>query len=158
MKKTSLVLAGLVATPATAGTISVTIPRLNVAEYHRPYVAAWVEPTGGGAAQTIFVWYDVKLQGREPGTKWLSDLRTWWRKGGRSLKLPADGVSSATRAPGTHKIALPATLKPGQYTLYVEAARETGGREIVSIPLQVPAKGASATGKSELGAITISAR
>ncbi|MCW2349328.1 MULTISPECIES: DUF2271 domain-containing protein [Sphingobium] len=158
MKKTSLVLAGLVATPATAGTISVTIPRLNVAEYHRPYVAAWVEPTGGGAAQTIFVWYDVKLQGREPGTKWLSDLRTWWRKGGRSLKLPADGVSSATRAPGTHKIALPATLKPGQYTLYVEAARETGGREIVSIPLQVPAKGGSATGKSELGAITISAR
>ncbi|MCW2390149.1 hypothetical protein M2333_003195 [Sphingobium sp. B11D3B] len=158
MKKTSLVLAGLVATPATAGTISVTIPRLNVAEYHRPYVAAWVEPTGGGAAQTIFVWYDVKLQGREPGTKWLSDLRTWWRKGGRSLKLPADGVSSATRAPGTHKITLPATLKPGQYTLYVEAARETGGREIVSIPLQVPAKGGSATGKSELGAITISAR
>ncbi|MCW2382860.1 MULTISPECIES: DUF2271 domain-containing protein [unclassified Sphingobium] len=158
MKKTSLVLAGLVATPATAGTISVTIPRLNVAEYHRPYVAAWVEPTGGGGAQTIFVWYDVKLQGREPGTKWLSDLRTWWRKGGRSLKLPADGVSSATRAPGTHKIALPATLKPGQYTLYVEAARETGGREIVSIPLQVPAKGGSATGKSELGAITISAR
>ncbi|MCW2368430.1 MULTISPECIES: DUF2271 domain-containing protein [unclassified Sphingobium] len=158
MKKTSLVLAGLVATPATAGTISVTIPRLNVAEYHRPYVAAWVEPTGGGAAQTIFVWYDVKLQGREPGTKWLSDLRTWWRKGGRSLKLPADGVSSATRAPGTHRIALPATLKPGQYTLYVEAARETGGREIVSIPLQVPAKGGSATGKSELGAITISAR
>ncbi|MCW2403632.1 hypothetical protein M2336_000261 [Sphingobium sp. B1D7B] len=158
MKKTSLVLAGLVATPATAGTISVTIPRLNVAEYHRPYVAAWVEPTGGGAAQTIFVWYDVKLQGREPGTKWLSDLRTWWRKGGRSLKLPADGVSSATRAPGTHKIALPATLKPGQYTLYVEAARETGGREIVSIPLQMPAKGGSATGMSELGAITISAR
>jgi len=161
MKKTSLLIAGLVVAPATsasAGTISITIPRLNVAAYHRPYVAAWVEPAGGGAAQTIFVWYDVKLQGREPGTKWLSDLRSWWRKGGRSLKLPADGVSSATRAPGTHKIALPATLKPGQYTLYVEAARETGGREIVSMPLTIPAKGGSVSGKSELGAITISAR
>ena len=52
MKKTSLLIAGLVAAPATsasAGTISITIPRLNVAEYHRPYVAAWVEPAGGGA-------------------------------------------------------------------------------------------------------------
>ncbi|BAK68127.1 hypothetical protein SLG_34520 [Sphingobium sp. SYK-6] len=158
MKKTSLLIAGLAAAPASAASISITIPRLNVAEYHRPYVAAWVEPAGGGAARTLFVWYDVDLRGAEPGTKWLSDLRTWWRKGGRSLKLPADGVSGATRAPGTHKVALPADLKPGQYTLYVEAARETGGREIVSMPLTVPVAGGSASGKAELGAITLSAR
>lgn len=161
MKKTSFLIAGLVAAPATsamAGTITLNIPRLNVAEYHRPYVAGWVEPVGGGAAQTIFVWYDVKLQGAEPGTKWLSDLRTWWRKGGRSMKQPADGISSATRAPGAHRIALPRSIKPGQYTLYIEAARESGGREIVSVPLQVPAKTASVSGKTELGAITISAR
>ncbi|MBB5987493.1 DUF2271 domain-containing protein [Sphingobium lignivorans] len=158
MKKTSLLIAGLAAAPASAASISITIPRLNVAEYHRPYVAAWVEPAGGGAARTLFVWYDVDLRGAEPGTKWLSDLRTWWRKGGRSLKLPADGVSGATRAPGTHKVTLPADLKPGQYTLYVEAARETGGREIVSMPLTVPVAGGSASGKAELGAITLSAR
>ncbi|HZV18125.1 MAG TPA: DUF2271 domain-containing protein [Sphingobium sp.] len=156
MKKTSLLIAGLAATPASAASVSVTIPRLNVAEYHRPYVAIWVEPATGGTARTVAVWYDVKKGGNEPGTKWLHDLRSWWRKGGRSLKLPADGVSGATRAPGTHKVALPADLKPGQYTLYVEAARETGGREIVSVPLTVPAKAASAAGKSELGAITIS--
>jgi len=156
MKKTSLLIAGLAATPASAASVSVTIPRLNVAEYHRPYVAIWVEPATGGTARTVAVWYDVKKGGNEPGTKWLHDLRSWWRKGGRSLKLPADGVSGATRAPGTHKVALPPDLKPGQYTLYVEAARETGGREIVSVPLTVPAKAASAAGKSELGAITIS--
>jgi len=156
MKKTSLLIAGLAAAPASAASVSVTIPRLNVAEYHRPYVAIWVEPTAGGTARTVAVWYDIKKGGNEPGTKWLHDLRSWWRKGGRSLKLPADGVSGATRAPGTHKVALPANLKPGQYTLYVEAARETGGREIVSVPLTVPANAASATGKGELGAITIS--
>lgn len=156
MKKTTFLIAGLAAAPASAGTVSITIPRLAVAEYHRPYVAAWVEPSAGGAARTLAVWYDVKKGGAEPGTKWLHDLRTWWRKGGRSLKLPADGVSGATRAPGTHKLALPADLKPGQYTLYVEAARETGGREIVSVPLTVPAKATSAGGKAELGAITIS--
>ena len=146
----------LAAAPASAASVNVTIPRLNVAEYHRPYVAIWVEPAAGGTARTVAVWYDIKKGGAEPGTKWLHDLRSWWRKGGRSLKLPADGVSGATRAPGTHKVALPADLKPGQYTLYVEAARETGGREIVSVPLTVPAKAASAAGKSELGAVTIS--
>ena len=147
--------AGAVALPASASTVTVTIPRLNVAEYHRPYVAVWLEPQGGGAARTLAVWYDVKKGGQEPGTKWLSDLRAWWRKGGRSLKLPANGVSGATRAPGAHAIPLPADLKPGAYVLNVEAARETGGRELVTVPLTVPAPRGSGAGKSELGAVTI---
>ena len=43
-----------------------------------------------------------RRRGNEPGTKWLADLRAWWRKGGRSMTLPADGVSGATRAPGQY--------------------------------------------------------
>jgi hypothetical protein len=159
MHKTPILIAGLIAAPVSAaGTVSVTIPRLTVAEYHRPYVAGWIEPVGGGAAKTLFVWYDIKKGGNEPGTKWLADLRTWWRKGGRSLHLPADGVSGATRPVGVHRIALPDDIKPGQYTLFVEAARETGGREIVSTPLSVPLKPGTVSGKSELGAITLSSR
>ena len=150
--------AGVVATPAAAGTVSVTIPRLTVAEYHRPYVAVWVEPAGGGAARTLAVWYDVKKGGAEPGTKWLADLRAWWRKGGRSMKMPANGVSGATRAPGTHQIPLPADLKPGAYVLNVEAARETGGRELVSVPLTIPKGQGRAAGSHELGAVAVSAR
>ncbi|MCJ2186892.1 DUF2271 domain-containing protein [Novosphingobium beihaiensis] len=150
-----LLAAGVIATPAAAATVSVTIPRINVAEYHKPYVAGWLEPVGGGAARTVFVWYDVKKGGREPGTKWLADLRSWWRKGGRSLQLPADGVSGATRAPGTYRIPLPDNLPAGQYVLKVEAARETGGRELVSVPITVPGKGGSASGKTELGAVTV---
>lgn len=158
MHKSLVLLAGTLAAPATAGTITITVPRINTAEYHRPYVAGWLEPAGGGASRTLFVWYDIKKGGNEPGTKWLADLRTWWRKGGRSLSLPADGVSGATRAPGAHRIALPANLKAGNYVLHVEAARENGGRELVSVPISVPAKNASATGKTELGAITLSSR
>ncbi|MEG3089433.1 DUF2271 domain-containing protein [Sphingomonas sp. PB4P5] len=154
----SMLLAGTIAAPALAGTVTVTIPRLSVAEYHRPYVAVWIEPAGGGAARTLAVWYEVKKGGNEPGTKWLSDLRAWWRKGGRSLTLPADGVSGATRAPGQYSIPLPADLKPGAYVLNVEAARETGGRELVSVPLNVPRIGGSAAGKGELGTVTLSAR
>ena len=153
-----ILVAGTLAAPASAATVSVTIPRLNVAEYHKPYVAVWLEPAGGGAARTLAVWYDVKKAGNEPGTKWLSDLRAWWRKGGRSLAMPANGISGATRAPGQYAIPLPNDLKPGAYTLNVEAARETGGRELVSVPLTVPAGQGRASGKGELGAIVASAR
>ncbi|PXW77663.1 hypothetical protein C7451_104158 [Blastomonas natatoria] len=157
--KTSIAIAvSMVAAPATAGTVTVTIPRINVAEYHVPYVAVWIEPKAGGPARTLAVWYDVDKRGNEPGTKWLADLRTWWRKGGRSLNLPADGVSGATRAPGAHRIAIPANVKPGEYTLFVEAAREEGGRELVSVPLSIPARAGKASGKTELGAVTVTAR
>lgn len=150
-----LLVAGTIATPAMAASVTINIPRVNVAEYHRPYVAGWIEPAAGGDARTLFVWYDVKKGGKEPGTKWLADLRSWWRKGGRSLNLPADGVSGATRAPGAYTIAIPKNLPSGQYVLKVEAARETGGRELVSVPFSVPAKGGSTSGKTELGAVTI---
>lgn len=159
MKKTIAIAVSMAATPAIAGTVTVTIPRINVAEYHVPYVAVWIEPKAGGPARTLAVWYDVDKRGNEPGTKWLADLRTWWRKGGRSLKLPADAVSGATRAPGAHRIAIPASIKPGSYTLYVEAAREDGGRELVSLPLDIPTRAAAkASGKTELGAVTLSPR
>lgn len=148
--------AGTLAAPASAATVSVTVPRLSVAEYHRPYVAIWLEPAGGGAAQTLAVWYDVRKTGNEPGTKWLSELRAWWRKGGRSLAMPANGISGATRAPGQYSIPLPADLKPGAYVLNVEAARETGGRELVSVPLTVPNVSGRATGSGELGAVVLS--
>lgn len=159
MRASSLSLAalgGAIAVPAGAATVTVTIPRLNVAEYHRPYVAIWLEPESGGAARTVALWYDVKKGGNEPGTKWLSDLRSWWRKGGRSMALPANGVSGATRAPGVHKIPLPANLPAGKYVLQVEAARETGGRELVSLPVTVPGGSGQASGHAELGSITLS--
>jgi hypothetical protein len=151
-------LAGVVAAPAAAGTVTVTIPRQSVAEYHKPYVAVWIESAGGGAARTIALWYESKKVGREAGTKYLADLRAWWRKGGRAMTVPADGISGPTRPPGQYTIALPANIKPGQYVLSVEAARETGGRELVSLPLSVPNATGHAAGKGELGTITLSAR
>lgn len=161
-----LALAGLplvAAAPAAAQTLdlTVTIPRKSVAEYHAPYVAVWIEKPGA-TARTLSVWYD--LDNRENGgKKWLTDVRTWWRASGRSLNLPANGVSGATRPPGTHKLSVsPAQLRgltPGEYTLVVEAAREVGGREVVRLPfaLKTGAR-AAAAGTSELGAVTLSVR
>ena len=79
-------------------TVNVAIPRLTVAEYHKPYVAIWLEKEGA-APRTLSVWYDFdKAKGE--GTKWLRDVRQWWRVSGRTISFPADGVTGATRAPG----------------------------------------------------------
>lgn len=156
----------LVAGPATAQTLdlTVTIPKLSVAEYHRPYVAMWLEKEGV-APRTIQIWYDVDKKGGE-GTKWLRDVRQWWRAAGRTGKFPADGISGATRAPGAHKLtftggrgAMPA-LKPGKYKLYIEAARETGGREPLVLEFTWDGKSATAraTGSAELGAVTLTVK
>ncbi|SFU76375.1 DUF2271 domain-containing protein [Pseudoduganella namucuonensis] len=139
------------------------VPQLNVAEYHRPYIAAWLENADQKVVTNLAVLYDVKKKDNA-GTKWLKDMRQWWRKSGRDLAMPVDGVSGATRAPGEHTLAFPVAkealdkLPAGQYVLVVEAAREAGGRELVKVPLtwpMKPAQTASAKGKEELGNVTV---
>ncbi|MDB5411739.1 MAG: hypothetical protein JWR10_74 [Rubritepida sp.] len=160
----SLALAGLAAaSPAVAAEMSVTveIPQLTVAEYHRPYVAIWVERADNTAALNLAVWYEVRKANNE-GQQWLKDIRQWWRRAGRELAMPVDGVSGATRAPGRHTIRFDAArfadLAPGQYSLVVEAAREVGGRELLRVPFQWPPaapQAGQAQGTTELGALSV---
>ena len=65
--------------------LTVEIPTLKVAEYHRPYVAVWIEREDHSVAANLAVWYDVKKADGE-GTKWLKDMRQWWRRSGREQK------------------------------------------------------------------------
>jgi len=150
---------------AHAGTLELTveIPKLSVAEYHRPYVAVWIEDASGKVAANLSVWYDVDLKDNE-GEKWLKDIRQWWRRTGRTLDMPIDGVSSPTKPPGKNTLKFDtsngpvAKLAPGDYKIIVEAAREVGGKELVEIPFKwAPGTDAtaSASGKEELGAITL---
>lgn len=144
--------------------ITVEIPRLNVAEYHRPYVAIWVQDEKKKAVANLAVWYQLKNPRDKEGEKWLPDLRQWWRRSGRSLDLPLDGLSGATRPVGKHTLTFSrqqsrlSNLSPGQYALVVEAAREVGGRELVEIPFSWPVtqpQSHEASGKEELGQITL---
>ena len=141
--------------------LNVEIPTLPVAEYHRPYVAIWIEGADQTIAANLAVWY----QTRGDHTKWLPDLRQWWRRGGRDLKVPVDGLTGATRPVGQHLLKFDAAqaplagLKPGKYAVVVEAVREVGGREAVRIPFEWPIKAAkreSASGSKELGAVALS--
>jgi hypothetical protein len=141
--------------------VSIEIPQIPVAEYHRPYVAVWIEDGTQVIAANLAVWYQV----RGDHTKWLPDLRQWWRRGGRELKVPVDGLTGATRPVGQHLLKFDAgkpplaALKPGQYALVVEAVREVGGREALRIPFEWPIKAPkreSVSGSKELGAVSLS--
>ncbi len=152
------------AAPAFAAdaNLKIELPRLSVAEYHRPYVAVWVERADQGFAGNLAVWYDIKKRDNG-GTKWLKDMRQWWRKSGRELQMPVDGVSAATRAPGEHVFSLGSakalsSLPAGTYQLVVEAARENGGREVLHVPFDWPVKAAKTVrvqGEHELGAVSL---
>jgi uncharacterized protein len=153
----------LLASQAHAAQLDVTleIPQQNVAEYHRPYLAVWVEREDQTVAAHLAVWYET---GSRDGTRWLSELRQWWRRGGREQQFPIDGVTGATRPIGQHQLRFVAgvaplgALLPGRYVLAVEAARESGGREILRLPFEWPVKAqqhVAAQGKAELGAVVL---
>ncbi|MFY8299713.1 DUF2271 domain-containing protein [Pseudoalteromonas sp. SS15] len=142
--------------------VSVELPRLDVAEYHKPYVAVWIENDSNKVVSNLAVWYDLDMRNNE-GEKWLKDMRQWWRRTGRNLDLPVDGMSGATRGPGTHQMrfsleqAQLQSLPAGNYRLRVEAAREVGGRELINLPFTWPQTKATTfkqAGNSELGAIS----
>lgn len=156
----------LLAAPAVAADLNVTvqIPPLDVAEYHRPYTAVWVEREDHSVAAQLAVWYAQKESKEGAGTKWLPELRQWWRRGGRDLQMPVDGVSGATRPAGDQKLSFHdgkaplGALPPGKYELVVEAAREVGGREVVRVPFTWPVtapQALAAKGSSELGAVKL---
>ena len=138
--------------PLAAGaadfTVELEIPAMQTAEYHRPYIAIWVEDARRQPLAQLALWLEQE--------KWHRDLRSWWRRGGRKLALPIDGVSGATRKPGSYTIQQAAALPPGDYTLNVEAVREVGGREHLRIPFHWSGQRLqdSAQGESELGQIT----
>ena len=166
MRKLSLALSAAAlsaaAAPAMAAdlTVAVEIPRVSGASYHRPYVAVWIERPDNTAVRTLAVWYQQTANSEGDGKDWLKDMRTWWRRGGRAMTLPADGVSSATKAPGRHAVTVSgarlSNLPAGDYVMVVEAARELGGREVVRVPFRWgPANTARAAGSTELGAVSV---
>ncbi|QDT33111.1 DUF2271 domain-containing protein [Thalassoglobus polymorphus] len=142
--------------------VTVELPRLKVREYHRPYVAVWIEDGSRKLVKHVSVWYQQGANAEGHGEKWLPDMRQWWRRGGRKMDSSVDAVSGATRGVGKHLIRLTnkdlSELKPGKYNIVVEAAREVGGRELVRVPFSWPPKKSEQvqlSGKTELGQVSI---
>ena len=103
----------------------------------RPYVAVWLENADGLPVKTAVLW----LQTERPGPRWHRDLSWWYRNEGKRKLVgltPLIGtIASATRGPGKYQALFDGTsdegtpLKPGKYTLFIEAAREHGTYQLI---------------------------
>ncbi|MFP8967077.1 DUF2271 domain-containing protein [Pokkaliibacter sp. CJK22405] len=138
---------------------SFTLPPATVAEYHQPYVAVWIEDASHQLVQPLALWH---LQRGDD--KWLDHLRLWWRRGGRDRSEPIDGVSGATRSPGTYQLSWDGKTEAGDvapagsYSLAIEVAREVGDRELKRFSFEWPptkAETHTAEGSAELGALSL---
>jgi len=175
----------LIAAPSFAADISIkiTLPTIEGNGFRppsRPYVAIWLRRADNGFAGDLAVWYQIEGHhrregfgppGNQPqnsrtpgGARWLNEVREWWADSGNRLQFPVDGLTSASRAAGTYELTFSssdpklANLPAGKYQLMVEAAREHGGDETVSIPFEWPVKSnqsGHAAGQQELGPVEL---
>ena len=117
--------------------LSFEIQRVEGGRYQRPYVAAWIEDKDNFPLRTLLLWV---LQS-EKGQRWVPDLRRWHR-GDQVRRLAEDKdllttLSGATRNPGKYSVVWDGkddhgiAVKPGTYTLYLEAAREHGTYQLM---------------------------
>lgn len=134
--------------------ISISLPVQQEGQYHRPYVAVWIEDNQQQVQRNIALW--------KQKDKWLPDLKRYYRRVLRANQTPIDGFTSATKGPGTYHLQWDGNNEQGQklaagsYQLCIEAAREKGGREIQCLAFNHGSSVAvSTSGEHELAAITL---
>lgn len=147
MLKTSTIMAAIILfiagfyqshTNAAELEIQLTLPELDAQPYHRPYVAIWLETPERQHITTLALWVEQ--------AEWFKDLRQWWRKAGKS-NTNIDGISSATRRPGTYTINWNGkdldgkAVAAGKYLLNLEVVREEGGRDYTRVALDLTKDG-----------------
>ena len=112
--------------------IELNLPRVDDARYRRPYVAAWIEDSDHFPVRTLALWF------KNP--RWLPELKQWYRDDQiRNLSEGTDlsrTISSATRPAGQYSLKWDGKdnegklVKPGKYTVVIEASREHGGYQL----------------------------
>jgi FAD:protein FMN transferase len=113
----------------------------------RPYVAIWVEDKEGFPVRNLILWVS---QGGAGPFQWLPDLKRWYR-GDQARKLVdktdmIQTIARPTRSPGKYSVIWDGKddhgkrLNSGEYTLYIEAAREHGTYQSIRKPLTLADK------------------
>jgi len=116
------------AAPSLDLLINLELARLDDPRYRRPYVAVWVEDADHFPVRTLALWFQK--------ARWLPELKSWYHDD--QIRNLAEGtdlsttVSSATRSPGKYTLRWDGKdnagkpVKPGKYTILIEASREHG--------------------------------
>jgi len=114
--------------------------------YRRPYVAVWVEDKDGFPVRNLELW--VSRGGAGP-FQWLPDLKRWYRADQERRLVDktdmVDTISRATRPPGKYSLIWDGKddqgrpLPQGEYTLFIDAAREHGTYQNIRKSLKVAA-------------------
>lgn len=109
--------------------VSFELPAFDTANYHKPYVAIWLESKE--KTETLLLWHLNK----KSKDKWLADIRRWWRKQGRYGDI-ADGVTGATKGPGKYKQVFDIEGVK-KFKLYIEVVREDGARSLLKQKIEL---------------------
>ena len=101
--------------------------------YRRPYVAVWIEDAHGLPVRTLTLW--IGLGGSGPD-RWLPDLKRWYRPDEVKTLVEKKNMvyltARPTRSPGNYAMVWDGKdddgkpLPLGEYTIYLESAREQG--------------------------------
>jgi hypothetical protein len=138
--------------------VQVELPKIETGTYHRPYVAVWIEDEQQQPVRLVEAWLDKP--------DWIKDLRRFWRKLGRSEPQLVDAKTGATKGPGSYKVRWDGkdeqgkAVAAGNYVLFVEAAREQGGRNLAKqeftwdgSAVQIEIKASTELGKIKLTSV-----
>lgn len=124
---------------------------------HRPFAAIWVENENKESVRNLALWYNK--------TKWVPDLKNWYRINGESFKADKANFASstgATRNPGKYTIKWDGKddkgnyVAQGKYTIIIETSKEHGTDEILrqTLELKKTAKKTTAEGNVEISNVT----
>lgn len=123
--------------------INFTLHAGSGGRYRRPYVAIWIEDKDDFPVRTLVLW----AQTTGPGPRWIPDLKRWYRSD-RLRKLADETdllqtVAEATRKPSAYSVTWNGLddhkklVPPGEYTLFIEAAREHGTYQLMKSKLSL---------------------
>ncbi|TCC93784.1 DUF2271 domain-containing protein [Pedobacter frigiditerrae] len=124
---------------------------------HRPFAAIWVENEAKKSVRNLALWYNK--------TKWIPDLKNWYRINGTTFtadKTTYASVTGATRNPGKYTIKWDGKddkgdfVPQGKYTIMIETSKEHGTDEIIRQPLELKkaAKKTTNAGNVEISNVT----
>lgn len=131
--------------------VSYEVPKIDAANYRKPYVLVWVTDADKNLVKTLLI----------QGTKkeYQQDNYVWWRRYGRKQPGLLDAIGKPTRPPGRYTVGWDGTdeggkrAPQGRYIVHIEAAREHGGHSYQAVEVNLGAAPVSASqpGKDELG-------